>query len=63
MYDTIPYQTQYVKLKINLIFSSHLTWIIHGPRPTPPHPYKKVEEAACEGTVFYIEQAAKIPMP
>jgi hypothetical protein len=29
----------------------------------PPHPFIKVEEAACEGVVFYVEQAATKPMP
>ena len=29
----------------------------------PPHPFIKVEEAACEGVVFYVEQAATMPMP
>ena len=29
----------------------------------PPHPYYKVEEAACEGVVFYVEQAATKLMP
>jgi len=29
----------------------------------PPHPFIKVEEAACEGVVIYVEQAATKPMP
>ncbi|MFC2164917.1 hypothetical protein ACFLT2_07975 [Acidobacteriota bacterium] len=29
----------------------------------PPHPHSRVEEAACEGVVFYVEQAATKPMP
>jgi len=43
-----------------------LTWIIHGPRPTHPtpiHPFIKEEEAACEGVVIYVGQAATKPMP